>query len=185
MRQTNDSHLTAPPGRDVQRGSGGFLMDQDDPFVGDMLIGKPVADRNIQELKVLRVVQASSQVDVHLDVESLAERCQMSTAAVREVLSSDKFTDLLRRESTRMASSIISKGLTRMENLICEGKPTDSISAFKAVTSAYAALTSAAPKHEAAQSEVTVEAMLAKLETLQKLKRPEVRIITDPKPTTP
>lgn len=128
-----------------------------------------VAERQAQISRVVAMVLMDRSVD--LKIEAIAKETGLSVPRVRDLMSSEDFESYIAPVLRRKCGALLGRGVEVMSGIVeCDAaKPSDRISAFKALTSMYGAV---AKSEEAHLAKSDREQLLNVLDRLRKPKNP-------------
>jgi len=104
------------------------------------------------------IVQILTQPGSSLSVKEVAERLGLETRRVRELMQSDDFYEMCRRQTDRMTQRILAKGMGRIEEIIDDNLNQKLVlDAIKTACTVFKTITEYAPQQEADDGVKAVE----------------------------
>lgn len=131
------------------------------------------------------VVAAACDPAVALSVDALAERSGLHPWAVRRILDSPEYADLVRDVTQERVASLMLKGLARMEGIIDNGSPRNALAAFRVVLKAHKVLQDASPVHDEAATTLRMMEFLRQLEARRAERKAQNAPADGAQPATP
>jgi predicted transcriptional regulator len=144
---------------------------------GDMLQVLPEADEKTRDMLIAArcILAAVTDPKIGLTITGIAEATGLTLETVKHILNSAVYRQLLEDQFHLRVSSIMTRGIVKMDEIIHREKARDAdkVAAYRTVVATYQAMVDSMPKHDGASAKNDFQAAL---DLLDRIKRPQPQV---------